>query len=130
MPEAIHYEISHRCASTRARSGLIHTPHGPIAAPAFMTVGTQGAVKGIMPRQLLDAGADIILVNAYHLMLRPGDERIAGLGGCHAFMRWEGPLLSDSGGYQVYSMADINAVHDDGVRFTSHIDGSSIDMSP
>ena len=64
MPEAIHYEITHRCASTRARSGLIHTPHGPIAAPAFMTVGTQGAVKGIMPRQLLDAGADIILVNA------------------------------------------------------------------
>ncbi len=113
-----------------ARTGLIHTPHGKIPTPAFMPVGTQATVKAMSPRDLRDVGATIILGNTYHLYLRPGDERIARLGGLHAFMGWDGPILTDSGGYQVFSLAQRRKIDADGVTFRSHIDGSEHRFTP
>jgi queuine tRNA-ribosyltransferase len=113
-----------------ARAGLIHTPHGEIPTPAFMPVGTQATVKAMTPRDLHDVGASIILGNTYHLYLRPGDERIARLGGLHAFMGWDGPILTDSGGYQVFSLAQRRKIDADGVTFRSHIDGSEHRFTP
>jgi queuine tRNA-ribosyltransferase len=113
-----------------ARLGEITTAHGRIRTPAFMPVGTAGTVKAVYVDQLEAAGADVILGNTYHLMLRPGAERIAGLGGLHAFMRWNRPILTDSGGYQVMSLAKLCKVTDAGVTFQSHIDGSSHDLTP
>ena len=113
-----------------ARLGEITTAHGRIRTPAFMPVGTAGTVKAVYVDQVEAAGADVILGNTYHLMLRPGAERIAGLGGLHAFMRWGRPILTDSGGYQVMSLAKLSKVTDAGVTFQSHIDGSSHDLTP
>jgi queuine tRNA-ribosyltransferase len=113
-----------------ARLGEIATPHGLIRTPAFMPVGTAATVKAVYADQLAAAGADIILANTYHLMLRPGAERIARLGGLHAFMRWDGPILTDSGGFQVMSLARLRKLSDDGVTFQSHIDGATCDLSP
>lgn len=113
-----------------ARLGEIATPHGVIRTPAFMPVGTAATVKAVYPDQLAAAGADVILANTYHLMLRPGAERIAGLGGLHAFMRWNGPILTDSGGFQVMSLAKLRKIGDDGVSFQSHLDGASYMLSP
>ncbi len=107
-----------------ARAGVLHTPHGPVATPAFMPVGTQGTVKTLTPDEVRELGASMILANTYHLYLRPGHEVVGELGGLHDFMRWEGPLLTDSGGFQVFSLARINQVREDGVVFQSHIDGS------
>src|SRR5712692_5261879 len=107
-----------------ARAGEIATPHGRVATPAFMPVGTQATVKGLAPEEVRRTGADIVLANTYHLMLRPGAERIAGLGGLHAFMRWPHPILTDSGGFQVMSLAQLREVAEDGVTFRSHLDGS------
>ncbi len=114
----------------KARTGVLHTAHGSFQTPAFMPVGTQGTVKGITPRQLTETKAEIILTNTYHLHLRPGDERIAKLGGIHRFMGWEGPILSDSGGYQVFSLAKLRDINPDGVVFQSHINGAKVSFTP
>ncbi|MGE0855792.1 MAG: tRNA guanosine(34) transglycosylase Tgt [Hyphomicrobiaceae bacterium] len=110
--------------------GEITTPRGLIRTPAFMPVGTVATVKALYPEQVRDAGADIILANTYHLMLRPGAERIARLGGLHDFMRWHGPILTDSGGFQVMSLSRIRKINEDGAAFQSHIDGSRHLLSP
>src|ERR1700676_3350933 len=107
-----------------ARVGRLHTPHGVVETPVFMPVGTQATVKGLTPQQLEDAGARIVLGNTYHLTLRPGDELIAEMGGLHRFMHWDGPILTDSGGYQVYSLAPTRKITDESAVFRSHIDGA------
>jgi queuine tRNA-ribosyltransferase len=114
----------------RARTGSFATAHGAIATPAFMPVGTLGAVKGLGPWQLEELGADVMLCNLYHLALRPGVERIAALGGLHAFTGWRGPILTDSGGFQVWSLAHLRALDEDGVTFRSHLDGSPLRFTP
>jgi queuine tRNA-ribosyltransferase len=113
-----------------ARLGEITTAHGRIRTPAFMPVGTAGTVKAVYADQLVSAGADVILGNTYHLMLRPGAERVARLGGLHAFMRWDRPILTDSGGFQVMSLAKLRRITDAGVSFQSHLDGSSHELTP
>jgi queuine tRNA-ribosyltransferase len=113
-----------------ARTGVIKTPRGEIRTPAFMPVGTAATVKAMLPVQVRDTGADILLGNTYHLMLRPGAERIAKLGGLHKFMGWERPILTDSGGFQVMSLSKLRKITEDGVRFNSHIDGSEHFLSP
>jgi len=113
-----------------ARTGLVHTTRGAIRTPAFMPVGTQASVKAMLPEQVRDTGADIVLANTYHLMLRPGDERVARLGGLHKFMNWPRPILTDSGGFQVMSLAGLRKISEQGVRFQSHIDGSSHNLTP
>jgi queuine tRNA-ribosyltransferase len=107
-----------------ARAGVFVTPHGGVETPAFMAVGTQATVKTLDPRELAEAGAQMILANAYHLHLRPGEEVVRAIGGLHAFMGWEGPILTDSGGFQVFSLATLRSVTEEGVEFQSHIDGS------
>ncbi len=114
----------------RARTGVIETPRGEIRTPAFMPVGTAATVKAMLPESVRATGADILLGNTYHLMLRPGAERIARLGGLHRFMNWDRPILTDSGGFQVMSLADLRRMDEDGVRFKSHIDGSEHLLSP
>ncbi len=114
----------------RARTGIFHTPHGDLLTPLFAPVGTQGSVKAVTPAQLEDLDARLILANTYHLYLRPGDEVIAQLGGLHTFMHWDRPILTDSGGYQVFSLADSRKIDDDGVTFKSHIDGSTHRITP
>ncbi|MBU0704122.1 MAG: tRNA guanosine(34) transglycosylase Tgt, partial [Chloroflexi bacterium] len=114
----------------RARAGLLTTPHGDISTPVFMPVGTQATVKAVSPRDLHDLGATVVLANTYHLYLRPGDERIARLGGLHQFMGWDGPILTDSGGYQVFSLAQHREIDADGVTFRSHVDGSAHRFTP
>ena len=113
-----------------ARTGVIHTPRGEIRTPAFMPVGTAGTVKAMMPESVRATGADILLGNTYHLMLRPTAERIAALGGLHKFMNWERPILTDSGGFQVMSLASLRKLTEEGVRFASHIDGSKHLLTP
>ena len=113
-----------------ARTGVFRLPHGEVRTPAFMPVGTQATVKTLAPEEVRDTGAEMVLANTYHLFLRPGHEVVRELGGLHAFMRWDRPILTDSGGYQVFSLADINEVRDDGVVFQSHIDGSKHLFTP
>src|SRR5271163_963412 len=113
-----------------ARYGSLHTAHGTVLTPVFMAVGTQATVKGLTPRQLKDAGVQVVLGNTYHLALRPGDELIAELGGLHHFMGWSRPILTDSGGYQVFSLATNRKLDDRGVVFRSHIDGALFDLTP
>ncbi|MBL3554009.1 tRNA guanosine(34) transglycosylase Tgt [Rhodovulum sulfidophilum] len=113
-----------------ARSGAISTPRGQIRTPAFMPVGTAGTVKAMLPESVAATGADILLGNTYHLMLRPGAERVARLGGLHGFMHWDKPILTDSGGFQVMSLAGLRKMSEEGVRFKSHIDGSTHVLSP
>jgi queuine tRNA-ribosyltransferase len=117
-------------ADGQARRGLLTTPHGVVETPAFMAVGTQGAVKGITHRDLEGAGAQILLSNTYHLYLRPGDDLIARRGGLHRFIGWSKPILTDSGGYQVFSLAERRTIAEDGARFKSHLDGSSHLLTP
>jgi len=117
-------------ATGRARLGVLTTPHGTIETPQFMPVGTHATVKSLSPADLRAAGAQIILANTYHLSLRPGHERIARLGGLHRFMAWDGPILTDSGGFQVFSLAHLRRVDDDGVTFASHLDGSRQRLTP
>lgn len=126
----IRYDLLATDPGSHARLGRVHTPHGPFDTPAFMPVGTQGTVKGITPDQLRDTGAQCILGNTYHLHLRPGPETVAALGDLHRFMAWDGPILTDSGGFQVFSLGHINRVDDDGVVFKSHIDGSNVLLNP
>ena len=113
-----------------ARTGVLTTPHGAVRTPAFMPVGTLGAMKGMHWREVRDAGTDIVLGNTYHLMLRPGAERIAELGGLQKFTTWNGPMLTDSGGFQVMSLAQLRKVKEQGVTFRSHIDGTAIELTP
>ena len=113
-----------------ARTGAISTPRGDIRTPAFMPVGTAATVKAMLPESVAATGADILLGNTYHLMLRPGAERIARLGGLHAFMNWAGPILTDSGGFQVMSLADLRKMTERGVTFRSHVDGSRHELTP
>ncbi len=127
---AIRFEILARTSTNRARLGRVTTPHGSFDTPAFMPVATAAAMKGILPSQVRDCGAQIILNNAYHLLLRVGVDRITRLGGSHTFMAWNGPILTDSGGYQAYSMADINTLDEEGVTFRSFIDGSLVRLGP
>ncbi len=123
-----HFELL--ATSGAARTGRLTTPHGVVRTPAFMPVGTAGAMKGIHWRDVRDAGADIVLGNTYHLMLRPGAERIAALGGLQRFTGWGGPMLTDSGGFQVMSLSDLRKVTESAVTFRSHIDGTKIELSP
>jgi queuine tRNA-ribosyltransferase len=125
---AFPFEIRERDGA--ARVGVLKTPRGDIRTPAFMPVGTTGTVKGLTVEQVASTGTDIILGNTYHLMLRPGGERIARLGGLHTFMHWNGPILTDSGGYQVMSLAQLRKLDADGVTFRSHIDGSEHRLTP
>jgi queuine tRNA-ribosyltransferase len=130
MSGPIQFTISKRCRETRARLGRVETAHGGFETPAFMPVGTKASIKGLTPDHIRATGSQIILNNAYHLMLRPGDALIAQLGGVHEFMRWGGPILTDSGGYQAFSLSDINLIDDDGVTFRSIVDGSTLHLSP
>ena len=114
----------------QARLGEIATPRGAIRTPAFMPVGTAATVKAMLPETVRATGADVILANTYHLMLRPGAERIAKLGGLHRFMGWDGPILTDSGGYQVMSLSKLRRIEEHGVTFQSHIDGATIELTP
>ncbi len=116
--------------TTRARAGWLETPHGPIPTPVFMPVGTQGTVKGLTPRDLAAHGVQIVLANTYHLLLRPGPAVVAALGGLHRFMGWSGPILTDSGGFQVLSLATRCALDDNGVTFRSHLDGTLHRLTP
>ncbi len=124
------FDFSTTALDGHARLGEIETPRGIIRTPAFMPVGTVATVKALYPEQVKQAGADILLGNTYHLMLRPGAERIARLGGLHAFMRWDGPILTDSGGFQVMSLSKIRKITEEGVTFQSHLDGSRHMLSP
>ena len=117
-----HFEVL--ATDGAARSGVFSTPHGPVETPVFMPVGTLGAIKTLSPQEVASVGASMVLANTYHLYLRPGHQLVEDLGGLHRFMRWDGPILTDSGGYQVFSLAAINEIRDDGVVFQSHIDGS------
>lgn len=114
----------------KARAGQFHTPHGTLLTPVFAPVGTQATVKAVLPRDLVEMGATLILANTYHLHLRPGDKLIYDLGGLHQFMAWYGPILTDSGGFQVFSLAELRRISDDGVAFRSHLDGSSHFFTP
>ena len=124
------FTVDHQEARTRARIGRIQTAHGLIKTPAFMPVGTQGSVKSLTPEDLSASGVEIILANTYHLYLRPGHERIERLGGLHDFMHWSGPILTDSGGFQVYSLGALRKITAEGVSFRSHLDGSSHFLTP
>ena len=127
---ALQFEIQAECPVTRARAGLLHTAHGTIETPVFMPVGTQASVKGLTQRDLLDLDARIILANTYHLFLRPGHERIERLGGLHRFMSWPRPILTDSGGFQVFSLDTLRKVTDEGVLFRSHLNGDAHFFTP
>ena len=114
----------------KARLGIVKTPHGDIHTPAFMPVGTQAAVKTLTTSEVEQSGSEVLLCNTYHLYLRPGHETIEKLGGLHGFMNWDGPILTDSGGFQVFSLANLRSLDDDKVVFRSHIDGSLLELSP
>jgi queuine tRNA-ribosyltransferase len=120
------FQVLHTDSGSAARLGLLKTTHGTVETPVFMPVGTAGAVKGITPQQLKETGSELILANTYHLLLRPGVETVEQLGGLHKFMAWDGPILTDSGGYQVFSLSSLTKIDDDGVEFASHIDGAKI----
>ena len=124
------FELIAKDAETGARAGVFHTPHGPILTPIFAPVGTAATVKALSPRDLVDLRAQLVLSNTYHLFLRPGDELIRDLGGLHRFMAWDGPILTDSGGFQVFSLGDSRTIDSDGVTFQSHIDGSKHRFTP
>jgi queuine tRNA-ribosyltransferase len=124
------FAFSLQATDGAARTGVIETPRGPIRTPAFMPVGTAGTVKAMLPGSVAATGADVLLGNTYHLMLRPGAERVARLGGLHRFMNWERPILTDSGGFQVMSLGALRKLDADGVTFSSHIDGSKHRLTP
>src|SRR5918995_3123673 len=128
MPESFSFRLLATDGS--ARSGEIATPHGIVRTPAFMPVGTQATVKGVPPDEVRRTGANIVLGNTYHLMLRPGAERIAALGGLHRFMNWPQAILTDSGGFQVMSLAPLRQIAEKGATFRSHIDGMMYELTP
>ena len=124
------FELHARSSRCRARTGVFHTPHGPVPTPAFMPVGTKGTVKGVFPRDLAAVGSTMILANTYHLHLRPGEDVVAELGGLHRFMDWDGPILTDSGGYQVFSLGHLAKIDERGVSLRSIVDGKPIRFEP
>jgi len=124
------FKIQTKCTNTNARTGILNTPHGEIRTPAFMPVGTRGTVKAMTPLELDELGADVILGNTYHLFLKPGMDIIRKAGGLHAFAAWNKPILTDSGGYQVFSLAKLRKIREHGVEFASHIDGSRFFLGP
>ena len=130
MKPAITYELLHQDRKTGARRGIVHTPHGDIQTPVFMPVGTQATVKSMTPEELKDLGAQIILSNTYHLYMRPGEKLVKEAGGLHKFMNWDKPILTDCGGFQVFSLSDLRTISEDGVEFKSHLDGSKHFFSP
>ncbi len=131
MNHAVTYELIHECKQTGARRGVIHTPHGDIQTPVFMPVGTQATVKSMTPEELKKmVGAQIILSNTYHLYLRPGQDIVKEAGGLHNFMKWDRPILTDSGGFQVFSLGALRTISEEGVEFKSHLDGSKHFFSP
>ncbi len=127
---ALSFRVEARCARTAARAGIVQTPHGVVRTPVFMPVGTHATVKAVAPDDLEALGAQIVLANTYHLLLRPGPELIARFGGLHGFMRWSHPILTDSGGFQVFSLGKLREVSDEGVHFRSHLDGSEVRLTP
>lgn len=127
---ALRYEFKKKCKQTGARLGVVHTPHGSFETPAFMPVGTQATVKGMSPDELKEVDAQIILSNTYHLYMRPGNELIREAGGLHKFMNWDRPILTDSGGFQVFSLSGLRNIKEEGVTFKSHIDGSKHMFTP
>ncbi len=120
------FEVLYQDSASSGRRGLLTTTHGKVETPAFIPVGTAGAVKGISPQQLKETGADIVLANTYHLLIRPGVDVVEALGGLHKFMAWKDPILTDSGGYQIFSLSALARVDNDGVEFASHVDGAKI----
>lgn len=126
----VSFKVTHQDQDTRARLGLLQTPHGEVQTPVFMPVGTQATVKTMLPEEVRQLGGEIVLSNTYHLYLRPGHQLIREAGGLHRFMGWDGPILTDSGGFQVFSLGPLRKVSDDGVTFRSHIDGSKHFFSP
>jgi queuine tRNA-ribosyltransferase len=124
------FEITAEDARSSARTGVIHTPHGPIETPAFAPVASQGTIKGLLHSQMENLGAQLLLVNSYHLYLRPGLKTIRKLGGVHSFISWKRPILSDSGGFQIHSLSPLVKVRSEGVKFTSHLDGTKIFLRP
>src|SRR5436190_4167970 len=130
MSSPFRFELHHTDAGSAARRSTFHTPHGPVELPAFMPVGTQAAIKALTTDQVRSTGAQMILGNTYHLTLRPGEETIRDLGGLHKFMGWDGPILTDSGGFQLYSLAQTTKVTEQAAVFRSHIDGKLLELSP
>ena len=130
MKQAVTYELLHKDKYTGARRGVIHTPHGDIQTPVFMPVGTQATVKSMTPEELKEIEAQIILSNTYHLYLRPGSKLVREAGGLHKFMKWDRPILTDSGGFQVFSLGDLRTISEEGVEFKSHLDGSKHLFTP
>ena len=127
---AVKYELIKTCKQTGARLGRLHTPHGVIETPIFMPVGTQATVKAMTPEELKEIGSQIILSNTYHLYMRPGHDLIERAGGLHKFMNWDKPILTDSGGFQVFSLGPLRKIKEEGVEFRSHLDGSKHFLSP
>lgn len=127
---AFRFELLHVCAQSGARRGRLHTPHGIIETPCYMPVGTQATVKAMLPRDLKEIGTMILLANSYHLFERPGHDLVQEAGGLHSFMRWDGPILTDSGGFQVFSLASSNKIREDGVEFRSLLDGRTHFFTP
>src|SRR4051812_25791858 len=124
------FELLTKDSRTRARRGRLHLAHGTVETPVFMPVGTQATVKSMTPDQLRALSVEILLCNSYHLMLRPGHETVSRLGGLHEFMGWNGPILTDSGGYQVFSLSGLRQVTENGVKFQSHLDGTAYELTP
>lgn len=130
MNQPVSFELQHVCAQSGARAGILHTPHGDINTPVYMPVGTQAVVKAMVSREMEELGAQILLSNTYHLNLRPGADIVKQAGGLHRFMAWDRPILTDSGGFQVFSLAELNKITEEGVAFRNHLDGSALLMSP
>ena len=130
MPSPVTFDLVKKDAKTHARRGVVHTPHGDIQTPIFMPVGTQATVKAMTERELKEIGSQIILSNTYHLHIRPGEDLIREAGGLHSFMSWDRPILTDSGGFQVFSLASLRKIKEEGVHFRSHLDGSKMFIGP
>ncbi|RUL88932.1 tRNA guanosine(34) transglycosylase Tgt [Tautonia sociabilis] len=130
MPAPVRFELLGVDTRSNARRGLLRTPHGTVETPVFMPVGTQATVKGVVPELLRACGSQMLLANTYHLALRPGEEVVRSLGGLHRFMAWDGPILTDSGGFQAFSLSDRATLTESGVAFRSHLDGSLLDLTP
>lgn len=128
--KAVTFEITHICKQSNARTGILHTPHGDVLTPMFMPVGTAASVKFISPEELYDMHAGVILANTYHCWLRPGEDIVSQAGGLHKFMNYNNPMLTDSGGFQVFSLTDMRKITEEGVTFKSHLDGSTLFLSP
>lgn len=127
---AVTFEITHICKQSNARTGILHTPHGDVLTPMFMPVGTAASVKFVSPEELYQMGSGVILANTYHCWLRPGEDIVAQAGGLHKFMNYNNPMLTDSGGFQVFSLTDMRKISEEGVSFKSHLDGTKLFLSP